>query len=67
MNELINDEKHYVTINNYLKSLYHKKFLKLLLMVIFLVLIAMERLVIVAVYFVLPKVVEILRVKKFNH
>ena len=64
MNELINDEKHYVTINNYLKSLYHKKVFKVALNGNFSVLIAMERLVIVAVYFVLPKVVEILRVKK---
>lgn len=31
MNELINDEKHYVTINNYLKSLYHKKVFKVAL------------------------------------
>ena len=64
MNTLINDEKHYVTLNNYLKSLYHKKFLKLPLMVIFLVLIAMEPLVILVVFFVLRKVVVILLAKK---
>ncbi|MBS5852076.1 MAG: TIGR01212 family radical SAM protein [Staphylococcus sp.] len=31
MNTLINDEKHYVTLNNYLKSLYHKKVFKIAL------------------------------------
>ncbi len=31
MNSLINDEKHYVTLNNYLKSIYHKKVFKIAL------------------------------------
>lgn len=29
MNPLINDEKHYVTLSNYLKSIYHKKVFKI--------------------------------------
>ena len=63
---LFSHEKHYLTLNNYLKDIYKKKVFKISLMVILVVLTEMVLLVLKVASFVRKKEAEILRGKEEN-